>query len=140
MEVDEPFDVGERIRRLAELELTSRFGPADLPANLVARLLVEGREERFEFGPLGKVRDRADVLTLEIERPALAHLATAECRREDVGSRVAATEPAKIDDVPRRGMARIRGRGVVGEVIRDRVRDRRQIGRGGEDRRVVGVV
>ena len=79
--------------------------------------------------------DRADVLALEVERPALGHLAGTEGGGQRVGGRVAAAQPAQVDDVPV-------GRAVrLGEVGRER-RRRRPAGRSGahEDRRVVGVV
>ena len=77
--------------------------------------------------------DRADILALDVERPALADLAGPEGRGEGVGRRVAAAEPAQVDDVPGRAVG-------VGEAGRDRVGHGRQVGRRREDRRVVGVV
>ncbi len=46
--------------------------------------------------------DRADVLALEVEGPALGDLAGAERRRERVGRRIAAAQSPEVDDVPGR--------------------------------------
>ena len=51
--------------------------------------------------PAGQRHDRADVLALDVERPALGHLARPERGGERVGGRVAAAQAAQVDDVPR---------------------------------------
>ncbi len=68
--------------------------------------------------------DRADVLALDVERPALGDLARPEGRGQRVGGRVAAAQPAEVDDVPRSAL------GGLGEVGR-RARRRRPAGRPG---------
>ena len=78
--------------------------------------------------------DRADVLALDVERPALGHLARPEGRGQGVGGRVAAAQPAQVDDVPRPPLGR------AGEVAGQRLGDGRQVGGRRQDRGVVGVV
>ena len=117
-----------------------RLRAAELAPDLVALLLAEGGEvgHRDPGRTGGEGDDRADVLALEVERPAGPHLAPAEGRGEGVGGRVAAAETPEVDDVPRLGCS---GSGRPGRRVgRQRLGDRGQVGRGGEDRRVVGVV
>ncbi len=66
-------DVGQR-------DLAGGLGAADLAPDLVALLLVERREVAVEVGALREGDDRADVLALDVERPALADLARARTR------------------------------------------------------------
>ena len=58
--------------------------------------------------PAGRVDDRADVLALDVERPALGDLARAERRGQRVGGGVATAQPAQVDDVPRPARRRAR--------------------------------
>ena len=74
--------------------------------------------------PTGRVDDRADVLALDVERPALGHLARPEGRGERVRGRVAAAKAAQVDDIPRPALGRL------GEVGRRALR-RRPAGRPG---------
>ena len=88
---------------VVEADLADRLGPADLAPDLVALLLAEGREVVVHRRRRpGSVDDRADVLALDVERPALGDLARAERGGQRVGGRVAAAQPAQVDDVPRR--------------------------------------
>ena len=125
----------ERVGRILETDLADRLRAADLAPDLVALLLAERAEVAVHVAAGRQRHDRADVLALDVERPALGDLARAERRGEGVGRRVAAAEPAQVDDVPRPAVGR-RRRGSR----RVAAATRRQVRRGGEDRRVVGVV
>ena len=118
VEVDEGLEVGERVGRVVEADLADGLGPADLAPDLVALLLAERREVAVEVDALGQRDDRADVLALDVERPALGDLAGTERRGERVSRRVAAAQAAQVDDVP--GSAAV----GVGEVRRRRPRPR----------------
>ncbi len=133
VEVDERLEVADGIGRVVEADLADRLGPADLAPDLVALLLAERREVAVEVDAVRQRHDRAHVLALDVERPALADLPGTERRAERVGRRVAAAEAAEVDDVPGRGVG-------VGEVRDDGRRRVRQVRRCREDRRVVGVV
>ena len=91
-------------------------------------------EVGLHVGPDREGHDRADVLALDVERPALGHLARPEGRGQRVGRRVAAAQPPQVDDVPRAPV------GGLGEIAGERVGDGRQVRGRGQDRRVVGVV
>ena len=135
MQVDERVEVGERVGRFDELDGTGRLGATDLAPDLVAFLLAERREVRLEVGALGQPDDGADVFALDVERPALGHLAPAERRGERVGRRIRLAEPAQVDDLPGLGMAR-----VDGEVGDDCLSGRGHVRWVPEQRCVVGVV
>ncbi len=119
---------------IVEPDLADRLGAAHLAPDLVTLLLVEGRQVSVEVRAGGERHDRADVLAVDVEDPALGHLARPEGRGQRVRRRVAAAQPAQVDDVPRMLGARF------GEVGGDRVADGRQVVRGSQDRGVVGVV
>ena len=51
----------------------------------------------------GIVSDRADVLALQVERPATLGREAGEGGAQGVGGRIAAAQPAEVDDVPRAG-------------------------------------
>ena len=119
---------------VVEADLADGLGPADLAPDLVAVLLAERREVGVHVGPDRERDHRADVLALDVERPALGHLARPEGGGQGVRGRVAAAQPTEVDDVPR---APFRG---FGEVAGQRVGDGRQVGGRRQDRGVVGVV
>ena len=105
-------------------EVAGRLGPAELAADLVAGLLVERRRGTSRSrAPCGEGHDRADVLALEVEGPALVHLAGAERGGEGLRGRVAAAQAAQVDDVPRRRVAGVdvglRAREVAGDGVGD---------------------
>ena len=104
VEVDEGLEVRERVGRVGQPDLAARFRPPDLAPDLVAILLAERREVAVEVDAGRQVDDRADVLALDVERPALDDLAAAERDGEGVGGRIAAPEAAEVHDVPRLGM------------------------------------
>jgi hypothetical protein len=120
-----------------EGEPARRLGPADLAPDLVALLLAQRREEVVHRAPGRERDDGADVLLLDVHRPAAGGLAAPERAGERIGRRVAAAEAAEIHGVPRMGVARV---ATVGQVVGDGVGHRGEIGRGREQRRVVGVV
>ena len=91
-------------------------------------------EVGLHVGPRREGHHRADVLALDVERPALGHLARPEGCGQGVRRRVAAAQPPQVDDVPRAPV------GGLGEIVRERVGDGRQVRGRGQDRRVVGVV
>ena len=124
----------QRVRGCLEADLPDRLRPADLAPDLVALLLAETGEVVVHRSADRQRHDRTDVLALDGEGPALGHLARPERGRERVGGRVAAAKAAQVDDVPAVPVAD--GRKVVGEDVGDG----RQVGRRGQDRRVVGVV
>ena len=140
MEVDEDLEIGDRVVRRGEPELAGRLGPAELAADLVTGLLVERAEVVVERRARGEGHDRADVLALQVEGPALVDLARAERGGQGVRGRIAAAEPAQVDDVPRRRVAGVDLGAGAGEVAGDGVGDRRKPLRVAEDRRVVRVV
>ena len=140
VEVDEGVEVGERVGRVVERDLARRLGAADLAPDLVALLLAERAEVVVDRRALGQRRrpgrrPRARRSTVQPSRD----LAAPEGRGQRVGRRVAAAEPAQVDDVPRARV--VAGRRRTREVVGER-RRRRPAGRAGrgEDRRVVGVV
>ena len=118
----------------ARTDLPDRLGPPDLAPDLVALLLAQRREVAVHVRAGGQRHDRADVLALDVERPALGHLAGPEGRGQRVGGGIAAAQPAQVDDVP--GMTA----GRVGQVVGERLGDGRQVLGRGQDRGVVGVV
>ena len=134
VQVDERLEVGERVGRIVEADRPDRLRAADLAPDLVALLLAERGEVLLHVGAGRQRHDRADVLALDVERPALGDLARPERRGQRVRGRIAAAQAAQVDDVPRPAL------GGLGEVVGERRGDGRQVGRGGEDRRVVGVV
>ena len=87
------------------------LGAADLAPDLVALLLAEGRQVAVEVGAVGQRDDRADVLALEVDGPALGDLARPERGDQGVRRRVAAAQPAQVDDIPGGSPGRRVGRG-----------------------------
>ena len=90
---------------------SSRTSPAASARRSLRRiswrvLLAERREVVLERRPGRHADDRADVLALDVEGPALGDLARAERRGQRVGRRVAAAQAAQVDHVPRRGADR----------------------------------
>ena len=82
--------------------------------------------------------DRADVFALARDRPAAARSGLAEGGQQRVGGRIAAAQASQVDGLPRLGIASLTD--VAREVGGKRRGHRRQVVRGSEDRRVVGVV
>ncbi len=112
----------------------TRLGPADLAPDLVTLLLAQGRQVGLDVRADRQRRDRGDVLTLDVEGPALGDLARADRLGQGVRRRVAAAQTAEVHDVPRPAI------GGFGQVADDRGGDRRHVLRGRQHRGVVGVV
>ena len=70
VQVDERVEVGERVARDIEPDLALALRAAELAADLVALLLVEGGEEAVEVGAVRDDRHGADVLALLRHVPA----------------------------------------------------------------------
>ena len=131
------WQVGDRVGGVVEAHLAGGLRAAGLAPDLVALLLAEGAQEVVDRR-LGRQRDDgADVLLLDVHRPAAVALASPERAREGVGCRVTAAETAQVDGVPRVRMARV---AAVGEVVGERVGDGAEVVGCREERRVVGVV
>src|SRR4029079_16483871 len=119
-------------------DVSDRLGAAHLPPDLMSLLLAERPEIVVERRALRQMDDGADVLALDVERPAFRDLAPSERGRERIGGWIAATQPPQVDDVPWRRMRIVRRR-RGGEMRGESFGDLRQgLGRG-EDRRVIGV-
>ena len=123
----------------ASAESSSRISPTASARRTLRRIswrtfLDERAQVGLDVGAVRQRDDRADVLALDVERPAFGHLEGAERRGQRVGRRIAAAQPAQVDDVPRPAVGR------SGEVGGQRGRHGRKVGRVGQDRRVVGVV
>ena len=135
VQVDERVEIGERVADVLQADLTDRLGPADLAPDLVALLLAERREVVVHRGADRQVDDRADVLALHVERPALGDLARPERRRPGRRPRDHRSAAGGGRSRPRVGRPR-----VVREMVDERGGDRREVRRRAQDRGVVGVV
>src|SRR3712207_7232296 len=100
--------------------------PPNLAPDLVARLLAQRREVVVHRPGLGQRRDRTHVLALEVQRPACLDLACPERGCQRLRRTVSAPKAAQIDDVPRKGMVRVR-RALLSEMVHHRSRDGGQI-------------
>ena len=119
---------------VVQRDLADGLGAADLAPDLVALLLAERREVVVDVGAVGQGHDRADVLALDVERPALGR---SRARRTPSASASAVGSPQRS----RRRSTTSHGAGVgAGQVGGERLGDGRQVRGRGEDRRVVGVV
>ena len=95
------------------VESVSRISPTASARRILRRIswrsfLPSVARKPSKSMPGREVDDRADVLALDVERPALDDLAAPERDGECVGGRVAAPEAAEVDDVPRIGMRVVR--------------------------------
>ena len=122
-----------------EPDLARALGAAQLAADLVARLLAQPGEVVLERRPRRHPHDRADVLALDVEGPALGDLARTERRGQGVGRGVPAAQAAQVDHVPRGGVRIVAGR-RSGEVVGEGIGHGGQVARVGEHGRVIGVV
>ena len=101
VQVDELVQVAQRVGRTLQSNLARVRGAADLAANLVAVLLAQRPQVALEVQAGRELQDRADLLALADHRPTVRACA---CRKRDlelVGSRIAASQPSQVDDVPR---------------------------------------
>ncbi len=122
-----------------QADLAGRLRPADLATDLVTDLLAQGREVLVEGRLRRQERHRADVLALDVERPAAVDLARPEGARQGVGRGVAAAQAPQVHDVPGLRVLVVIGR-RRGQVGGHRVRHGREVVRRRQHGRVVGVV
>ena len=143
VEVDERVEVGERVGRLGSRTISPAASARRILRRISWRAFLSSVDEVVleVDASAGSVTTGQTSSRSRFDRPAVAR----SRRRpnavgERVGRRIAAAQAAQVDDVPGLRVVGSSASGVGREVIDEGVGDRRQVGRGGEDRRVVGVV
>src|SRR5262249_49890417 len=97
---DESIDGVRRQARRLEAHRADRLRATNLAPDLVPRLLVERAEIVVPRAEPAEVDDRADVLLLDVDFPALFDRVVAEGCREQRQGRIVAAEATEVDHVP----------------------------------------